>query len=338
MVDDGLKHHFALLGVDPDAVEVYQRLLVAGSVTIEELLDAGLPADTVDGALADLVDAGLAASGAGERFVAVPPDSGLRLLSSRREGQLNEAMIAVQNAYRDLRRRSSPRAIDDLVEVVTGPAILQRIKQAEDHATTEIRRLDSPPYYRKQSANNTELDHLARGVGYRVVYAQASLARENYLEGNIVPCIKAGEQARVLPSVPVKLTVVDDVVALVSLSITDADVNRTLLVIRPSTLLSALVGLFELCWRSGLPILPNGTTGSPIEPVEQRMLGMMAAGMSDDDIVRTLRVSRRTFFRYLEKLQNRAGVESRFQLGVYAAQQEWLPAAQPSPPAASSRP
>jgi DNA-binding CsgD family transcriptional regulator len=80
-----------------------------------------------------------------------------------------------------------------------------------------------------------------------------------------------------------------------------------------------------MCWHSGLPILPTGAVGARIQPIEQRMLGLLASGLSDDDIVRTLKVSRRTFFRYLERLQAQAGVNSRFQLGVYAAQHGWLP-------------
>jgi DNA-binding CsgD family transcriptional regulator len=326
VVGPDLKAHFALLGVDPAAVGIYRALLASGSASIDDLAADGLTPEVVERSVVALIDAGLIApDGSDERrLVPVPPDAGLRVLGSRREGEISAAMAAVQSAYRDFRRQTLTPSIDHLVEVVTGPAILQRLKQAEDHAQYEIRRLDSPPYYRTRSSNGTELEHLARGIGYRVVYAQASLARENYLEGNIVPCVKAGEQARVLPTVPVKLSVIDDSVALVSLSITDADVNRTLLIVRPSTLFSALVGLFDMCWHSGLPILPSGSVGSRIEPVEERMLGLLAAGMTDEDIVRTLRISRRTFFRYLEKLQVRAGVSTRFQLGVYAAQQGWL--------------
>jgi DNA-binding CsgD family transcriptional regulator len=322
----GLDRAFAALGLDGGAVSVYRSLLGLGSATATELgAESERPA--VQRALTELVEVGLIALEQGidgGRYLPVAPDAGLRLLSHRREGELTQAAVGVQNAYRRYRREVRTQGLENLVEVVTGPAILPRIKQAEDHAQQQIRRLDSPPYYRTQASNETELDHLARGVGYRVVYAQASLARENYLDGNIIPCIRAGEQARVLAHVPVKLTVVDDALALVSLSITDADVNRTLLIVRPSTLFSALVGLFDLCWQSGLPILPSGDISSRIEPVERRMLGLLAAGMSDEEITRTLRVSRRTFFRYLERLQARAGVGTRFQLGVYAAQQGWL--------------
>jgi DNA-binding CsgD family transcriptional regulator len=324
--DADLRHHFTLLGVDPELVAIYQQVLAAGSCTRDEVGQLLGNASAAAGGLAELVDAGLIAPDgvSADRFTAVPPDAGLRVLGSRREGELNRAVVAVQNLYREHRRRQQTQSVDHLVEVVTGPAILQRLKQAEDHAHREIRRLDSPPYYRVSGTNQTELDHLQLGISYRVVYAQASLATENYLESNIVPCIRGGEQARVLPNVPVKLSIIDDTLALVSLSITEADVNRTLLIVRPSTLFTALIGLFELCWQSGVPILPAGDVGSRIEPVEQRMLTLLAAGMGDDDIIRTLRISRRTFFRYLERLQLRAGTNTRFQLGVYAARQGWL--------------
>jgi DNA-binding CsgD family transcriptional regulator len=332
MVTDGpLSDHFATLGVDAAAVRVYRHLLMAGASGAPDLVRAGLlGADELPEAnaiLAALTEAGLIApSGeSGERFAPVPPEAGLRALTARREGELNEATVAVVNAYRESRRQQQVQSIDDLVEVVTGPAILERIRQAELHTYREIRRLDSPPYYRLRPSNDTELDHLARGIGYRVVYSRSSLSRDDYLESNIVPCMKAGEQARVLAEVPVKLSLIDDTLALVSLSIAQAEVNRSLLIVRPSTLFNALVGLFEVCWKTALPILPSDAAGSPIEPIEQRMLGLLAAGMSDEIIIRTLRISRRTFFRYLEKLQTRAGVNTRFQLGIYASREGWLP-------------
>lgn len=322
-METDLSSHFVLLGVDPDAVEVYLELLHSGYLDVPDSAD-----ERTVRSLAVLIDVGLVArDGACEtRYVPVPPETGLRALTSRRESQISQAMVAVQNAYRDFRRQQQlQQPAGELVEVVTGPAILQRLKQAEDHAHTQIRRLDSPPYYRIRSTNTTELDHLRRGIAYRVVYAQASLATENYLDGNIVPSIKAGEQARVLQRVPVKLSIIDDSVACVSLSITEADVNRTLLIVRPSTLFTALVGLFELCWQTATPIMPTGALGSNIEPSEQRMLSLLAAGMTDEDVIRTLRISRRTFFRHLERLQARAGVDTRFQLGVYASRHGWLP-------------
>jgi DNA-binding CsgD family transcriptional regulator len=329
VTDGGLTDHFAALGVEADAVRIYRYLLQAGSVTEAQLIESGqADASRASEVLGALVDAGLIARTGedGDRFGPVPPEAGLRALTARREGELTQATVAVLNAYRDSRRQQQAQSVDHLVEVVTGPAIVERIRQAELHTQRELRRLDSPPYYRVRSSNDLELDHLASGINYRVVYSESSLSREGYFDSNVMPCIKAGEQARVLAEVPVKLSLIDDTVAFVSLSIAQADVNRSLLVVRPGILFNALVGLFEICWQCALPVLPTGEIGSRIEPIEARMLGLLASGMSDEAIIRTLRISRRTFFRYMEKLQARAGVSTRFQLGIYAAREGWLTA------------
>ncbi|MGH3735455.1 MAG: LuxR C-terminal-related transcriptional regulator [Micromonosporaceae bacterium] len=58
--------------------------------------------------------------------------------------------------------------------------------------------------------------------------------------------------------------------------------------------------------------------------MERRLLALLAAGAGDETIARTLGVSRRTFFRYLEKLMSRAGATTRFQLAMHATRQGWL--------------
>ncbi len=324
---DDLTDHLNLLGVSEDGARVYRSLLEEGSASVSELGAMHMMSDEVIyDDLAELIDAGLVGrtGPSGDRFAPVAPDAGLKVLTARRESEVNAAMVATLNAYAGFRRSRPSPATDHLVEVVTGPAMLERVQQAERNVHHEVRRLDSPPYYMEGTENDTELDHLTQGIRYRVVYSQSSLERDGYLDGNVVPCMKVGEQARVLHDVPVKLSVVDNTTALVSLPIGEADVNRSLLIVRPSSLFSALVGLFELAWRAALPIMPSGEAGARLEPIEQRLLALLAAGVADETIIRTLRISRRTFFRYLERLQARAGVNSRFQLGVQAIRNGWL--------------
>lgn len=331
-----LTAQLTLLGLNDRATLVYRALLERGASGADELAGIdGLSADDVHKALAELVDAGLVgrSSAADERYAPVAPDAGLKVLTAHRQAEVQAAMVATLNAYSEFRRTGLSPATDHLVEVVTGPAMLERVEQAERNVHNEIRRLDSPPYYMPGTGNDTELDHLARGIRYRAVYAQSALEQEGYLEGNVLPCMKAGEQARVMHDVPVKLSIVDDTMALVALPIGEAAANRSLLIVRPSSLFSALVGLFELAWQAALPIMASGEAGSRLEPIEQRLLALLAAGVADETIIRTLRISRRTFFRYLERLQARAGVNSRFQLGVQAVRSGWL-ADQPDKPAA----
>ncbi|TCC52535.1 transcriptional regulator TrmB [Kribbella capetownensis] len=319
--------HLRVLGLSDDEIKVYQHLLRTGPSSITEL-DEAVPdrAATIDATLGGLVQAGLARRSGSDhaRFLPVPPDAGLEAMTLRRESELKQARIEVLNAYDEFRRTVHNESTTHLIEVVTGNAIVERIHQIKGGAQREILAIDSPPYY-IGGPNQEEIDHLKRGVSYRVVYSPESVEVPGYLTENILPCVEAGEQARVLPDVPAKLTIIDGSVAFVSMSVRDTDVNRSLLIIRPSSLLTALIGMFELCWRNALPLHASvGAEDDRLEPIERRLLALLATGAADDTIARTLGISRRTFFRYLERLMNRTGASTRFQLALHAARENWL--------------
>jgi sugar-specific transcriptional regulator TrmB/DNA-binding CsgD family transcriptional regulator len=319
--------HLKVLGLNEDEIKVYQHLLRTGPSSITEL-DEAVPdrERSIDATLGGLVQAGLARRSGSDhsRFLPVPPDAGLEAMTLRRESELKQARIEVLNAYDEFRRTVHHESTTHLIEVVTGSAIVERIHQIKGGVQREILAIDSPPYY-IGGPNQEEIDHLRRGVSYRVVYSPESVEVPGYLTENILPCVEAGEQARVLPDVPAKLTIIDGSIAYVSMSVRDTDVNRSLLIIRPSSLLTALVGMFELCWRNALPLHASvGAEDDRLEPIERRLLALLATGAADDTIARTLGISRRTFFRYLERLMNRTGASTRFQLALHAARENWL--------------
>ena len=319
--------HLRVLGLSDDQIKVYQHLLRTGPSSITEL-DEAVPdrETTIDAAVSGLVQAGLARRSGSDhsRFLPVPPDAGLEAMTLRRESELKQARIEVLNAYDEFRRTVHNESTTHLIEVVTGSAIIERIHQIKGGAQREILAIDSPPYY-IGGPNQEEIEHLKRGVSYRVVYSPESVEVPGYLTENILPCVEAGEQARVLPDVPAKLTIIDGSIAFVSMSVRDTDVNRSLLIIRPSSLLTALIGMFELCWRNALPLHASvGAEDDRLEPIERRLLALLATGAADDTIARTLGISRRTFFRYLERLMNRTGASTRFQLALHAARENWL--------------
>jgi DNA-binding CsgD family transcriptional regulator len=316
-----------VLGLSDDEIEVYQHLLRTGPSSITELDEAVPDRDeSIDATLKGLVQAGLARRSGSDhsRYLPVPPDAGLEAMTLRRESELKQARIEVLNAYDEFRRTVHNESTTHLIEVVTGSAIVERIRQIKGGAQREILAIDSPPYY-IGGPNQEEIEHLKRGVSYRVVYSPESVEVPGYLTENILPCVEAGEQARVLPDVPAKLTIIDGSIAFVSMSVRDTDVNRSLLIIRPSSLLTALIGMFELCWRNALPLHASvGAEDDRLEPIERRLLALLATGAADDTIARTLGISRRTFFRYLERLMNRTGASTRFQLALHAARENWL--------------
>jgi DNA-binding CsgD family transcriptional regulator len=327
MVPDAVGHLVAL-GLKTDEAEVYRLLLTGGMSTVEQIVEkTGFPPKVVSACFTALSDAGLVSSAMLNQSSAIPiqPGLGLDLLSRRREAELTDARITVTRAFDAYRRSISGDPADHLIEVLRGPAVRDRIHQLETAAKIEVRGLDSPPYYADADANLVELDNLRNGVRYRAVYGRVALERPEYLADNVLPCGKAGEEARILPDVPVKLLIIDEECAVVSLSVAESDVCQSALLIRPCSLLSALIGLFEMCWRAALPLdFGSRAAGLHLLPSERRLLSLLAAGLGDDQVARSLGVSRRTVFRYLESLMERTGAANRFQLALHAKRNGWL--------------
>ncbi|MER5848146.1 LuxR family transcriptional regulator [Streptomyces sp. NPDC002012] len=327
MTNAKLGEALRLLGIDHAAGQVYLTLLELAPAPLSAIgTAAGLGAAELATAYGALVDAGLASAAeeGGEVVAPVPPTAGLEILARHRAAEVEESRITVGGAFESFRRQRLAAYNDNLVEVVTGDAIGPRIRHAWASARDQIRQFESPPYFPLSGATDDALATLARGVTQRVVYSRESLEHPGHLKDVIEPCIKAGEQARVLPSVPVKLVIIDEAYALVSLSIKEADVHNTMLVVQPCGLLSALVALFEQSWQNALPFHGRTTRPGGLPPADRRLLWLLAGGASDDVIAREMGISRRTLFRRLQILMAQLGAANRFQMALQAQRCGWL--------------
>ncbi|MEV5583754.1 LuxR family transcriptional regulator [Streptomyces parvus] len=315
------------LGIGAQAARVYLVLLEKAPVPLDVVTaDTGIEGRELATAYAELVDAGLASTAVlGPDVVApVPPSAGLQILTRHRAAELDESMVAVTTAFDAFRRQRLAAHTENLVEVVTGEDIGPRVRHAWASAEEQIRQFDTPPYFPMKGGTLDALGTLERGITQRVVYSRDALELPGNLTQNIEPVIAAGEEARVLTSLPVKLLIIDDAYALVSLSIREAEVHNTMLVVQPCGLLSALVALFELSWQNAVPFQRREPQAPRLLPAERRLLSMLAGGVSDDSIARELDISRRTLFRRLEVLMARAGANTRFQLALQAQRRGWL--------------
>lgn len=329
-----MSSHLILLGLSPDAAVLYAELLTRPPEPLQAragLFDGDEAGERLAAAAAGLVALGLveATGSAGQPLVPVSPARSLELLGRLRTGEVDHAQIAVSGAYESFRRRKLSAIAGSAVEAVTGAdAIEHRINEALEGARREIRMFDSPPYFRPVDLGTEQALRLfARGVGHRVVYSRASLEQPGNFSVNIEPCLQAGEQARFMEKVPVKVTLVDDDLALVSSSVEEADINLSLLLVRSGGLLSALSALFELMWEQAMPLEhrhPKLRSTAVLHPAERHILTLLLAGVSDNQIIRELGVSRRTFFRRMELLLAKAGATTRFQLAARARQYGWI--------------
>jgi predicted transcriptional regulator len=315
-----------LAGLGLGAVEeqLYLRLLTTRAADPLRLAaQLNVQASIVVAALASLAEQGLVeACGAGA-WAAVPPDVALEELLLRREVELRRARGRIGELTRAYRQGRDTDGADGPVEVICGRRSIAELWRTLQLGVRErLRVLDRPPYIRRTDPQ-TELALLARGVTTRVVYHSTVLRDAGRLE-EIRAFTAAGEQARVHTELPLKLALLDARWAL--LPVSAGTELQSVLLIRPSTLLDALAGLFELYWAQAmrLPAAPQESPEESPEDRHRRLLPLLAAGLTDESIARQLGVSTRTVQRWVRELMDRFGARTRFQAGIQAARAELL--------------
>ncbi|MET9302462.1 LuxR C-terminal-related transcriptional regulator [Micromonospora aurantiaca] len=321
------------LGVGAFDERVYRLLLAEPRRPLAASADALAATPTrVRTAVTRLARLGLVRRISPGHYEAVSPEAALTTLVARRRLAHETALNGVQAAIGDFDHLFRTARLSDparWVEVVTGAAVAARM----DEVTTSIRPhfwvLDRPPYRTEiagvprtneaEAAMTASL--VAQGVDLRSVYCPDSMYRPGRFE-LLVRLSEAGEQARMLPSLPFKLRIVDLRVAVVSLT---GDGYDNLALIHPSGLLDALIELFLVYWNQGTPLTSDRP---PVEdgPSDEELLllRLLRAGLKDEAIARQIGVSARTATRRIAALIDRLGATSRFQAGAEAAARGWL--------------
>lgn len=316
------------LGLSETQARMYDVLLASGPLSPLELAKtAGITSTAVLPDLEAMADVGLVGGlrSLSSKVRPLPPESAIDVLVRRRELEIKEASTGMLRAFAHYRRSVDTDGSRGLLEVERGSSVIDRVRMLERSARRSVRGLDCPPYHAGTSVNELEMANLSRGVVVQQVYAGEAIELRDYVEQNIRPAMAAGEQARVLLHVPVKLLIIDDGVAIVSLTAADTDVGHSALILRRCSLLSALIGLWEMCWQNAVPLQLDGSPAETVlTPTETRFLRLLSTGVSDDQVAKVLGISRRTFFRYLEQLQARTGTATRFQLAAHACHQGWI--------------
>lgn len=132
-----------------------------------------------------------------------------------------------------------------------------------------------------------------------------------------------------LPRLPFKMIVIDDLAALIALPPdgmalgpeTDVRSGGEGLLVRGSLLVGALIRLFEQQWNLAVPV---GQGAAELDQADRRLLALLSVGLTDEAMARHIGLSRRTVQRRLAELSKSVGAESRFQLGVEASRRGWV--------------
>lgn len=139
----------------------------------------------------------------------------------------------------------------------------------------------------------------------------------------IQACATAGEEARLLPQVPMKMKLADQTTAMLPLT---PSATAGALVIRAPVILAALREYFEMLWDRATPLKPqrSAAPGGGLPRAQQAVLELMAEGLHDDAIARRARMSTTTVRRHIAAIMARLQVSSRFAAGAAAQRRGWI--------------
>ncbi|WP_326822329.1 LuxR C-terminal-related transcriptional regulator [Streptosporangium sp. NBC_01639] len=321
------------LGVAVAEETTYRALLRHGPATLNQLaFETGTSAAVIRRMFPRMEDLGLVTRVAGRplRLIATPPNVAIDILVARRHEEIAHSRAAAALLATEVVNRSGPHP-EEVLEVVTGrEAVGRRFQQIERNTTEELLVLVHPPYAVDVSGDQEDRRHVVhRRARTRGIYGPLAFEEPGMLEHTRL-AIKEGEEAR-LGQVPVKLAVADARVAMLPLVSDENRAVESALVVHPSALLDALVGLFEVLWQSAIPLHGTTTpTGESLEsetwsqPSDAEVLALLAAGLKDNAIARQLGISPRTVQRRVQVLCERLGARSRFHAGLLVGRHNLL--------------
>lgn len=337
------------LGVDAGAEELYRTLLVNPGSTLTDLREAtGFGSTRLRRVLDLLEEQAMVTRRGGNpiRFQPTPPEIVIEALASAREHEIDQARLAAHQLTALLQTPAEQLHVTELVEILASPtAVAERWTQLQNATRTTLEVFDRPPYAQSVSSEDEALQSglRKRGVVCRGVYDEDALRHPgtiDHLRRVTMPDEdgEQQEQARVVSRLPIKLALFDRRAALVPLTEPlQGEAVDAGLVVHRSALLDALLDLFSTYWRRGTDVtVEDGRpTTSRNRTDDSAILTMLAGGLKDDAIARTLGVSTHTVRRRVADIKDRLGATTRFQAGLALGRKGGLAAVEPSTPTVS---
>jgi sugar-specific transcriptional regulator TrmB len=247
------------LGLTGYEASAYLALTRRGRATGAEVARlASLPRQRIYDVLDGLVTRGLASVGPGRpaHYTAVSPEEAVgRLIAAQRaeleqlEREAERAVAQLTPAYRAGREENDPL---DYIEVLRDPAAIgKRFSELEAAVEREILVFTKPPYAIEPADNVEGLQLLERGVEARSVY-ERSLYDDEAQVAAVRHFVEAGEQARVVDELPLKLVLMDERIALFTMEDPVAgSPGLTIMIVEHTSLARLLKLAFERVWESG---------------------------------------------------------------------------------------
>ncbi|MFC1421419.1 LuxR C-terminal-related transcriptional regulator [Streptacidiphilus cavernicola] len=268
----------------------------------------------------------------GAGFRPVSPEMAMELLLARQQADLAAQQMRVEASraaaaqlIAECSALRPPPAQAGYEQLIGPEAIRERLAELardarEEFATFAPGGAHTAADLEASRAPNAAL--LDRGVRMRTVYLDSVRNHQPTLD-HVTWLGARGGQVRTVPVLPIRMIIADRCQAI--LPIDTADARAGAVILRGAGTVAALVALFESIWAVAVPLGAAAPSEDGMPPQERAVLVLLAQGFTDEAIAKRMGVSPRTARRIAAELMERLQARSRFEAGVHAVQDGWLP-------------
>ncbi len=251
------------IGLNSYEAKAYFGLLKGSSFTAPELWKlTGIPRSRVYDVLSSLTEKGFASllPGKPRKYCALDPSVGIENLQRNMEAELNARKKHIESVavelekllvpmYREGRKVHNPM---EYIEILNDPGqIGKRFKELQLECKSEVLAFVKPPYVVSQRENlPTEKKVLKKSISIKAVYEEEKSEEfRKYLRKGI----EAGEQSRVVKSLPIKFVIFDMKKVIYALEDPDFGNGRTFtyFIVKQNNLAKLFKAAFEFYWNLG---------------------------------------------------------------------------------------
>lgn len=247
------------LGLTSYEAKAYLTLIRRDSFTAAQVArQSGLPRQRIYDVLGSMVQKGLAVARPGNvvKYAATPPDVAINQLLAVQREDLSRTESAARSMVADLEPafKAGQRETDPLeyIEVLRDRrAINERFAELQKAVKKEILVFTKPPYATPPQENVEGLKvittHDARSLYEFSVFDDPAVAR------GVQRFVEAGEQARFVPTLPLKLVIIDETIVMFGMEDPVAgSADLTIVTVEHQSLAKVLKTAFEAIWDTGL--------------------------------------------------------------------------------------
>jgi DNA-binding CsgD family transcriptional regulator len=327
-----------LLGLGPRSEPVYRLMLAEPQLGIAALCQRlALTDSEVRAALDDLMRCALLRESRENpgRLRVVRPEVGLETLLRRQEEELaarQRELAAARTKVAELvAEYSAPDALSDSPADSTRHLIGIDAIQAELEVLAQEMRIECLSVLPGGAQSQASIDHarpldragLARGVSI-LTLCQDSARHDPATYAYARWLTDLGGQVRTAPVLPPRLLIFDRQIAV--LPIDPSNTKLGALCTREPGVVGSMLAVFERAWDTAVPLGAHMTSDDEtgLTRLDQELLKLLSAGMTDEAAGNRLGISARTVRRQMAALMERLHATSRFEAGLKAAHRGWL--------------